>query len=173
MAGARKPIELIIGTGAKHLTKEEIANRRASEVKPCTDDLTPPAFLTCTEKKRFKKVADQLAKLKIMGETDTDTLARFIVAQTHYEKAVKELRAAEKLKPESDDPERRLESMVVHAALLDKLDKRVDRYFRQATAAATALGLTISSRCKLVVPKSAEDEKPKVNKFARFNQGAG
>ena len=172
MAGARKPTALVIATGAKHLTKQEIADRLAAEVAPCTDDLTPPAFLTCTEKKRFTKVADQLAKLKIMGETDTDTLARFIVAQTHYEKAVKELRAAEKLKPDSDDPERKLESMVVHAALLDKLDKRVDRYFKQATAAATALGLTISARCKLVVPKAAE-EAPKQNKFARFNQGAG
>ena len=167
LAGARKPTALVIATGAKHLTKQEIAERLAAEVQPCTDDLTPPTFLTCAEKKRFKKLADQLDKLKIMGETDTDTLARFIVAQTHYEKAVKELRAAEKLKPE----ERDLSARVTRAALLDKLDKRVDRYFKQATAAATALGLTISARCKLVVPK-VDEEKPKENKFAAFRGGA-
>ena len=169
MAGPRQPIDLVVANGRKNLTKAEIAERRATEVAPCADDLTAPSYLTAAEKRRFNKLAGQLAKIKIMGETDVETLARYVSAQTLYERAVKELRAAEKIKPEEHD----LAAMVTRAALLDKLDKRVDRYFKQATAAASALGLTISARCKLVLPKGAEDEKPKVNKFARFNQGAG
>ena len=49
--------------------------------------------------------------------------------------------------------------------------KLQDRYFKQASALARDLGLTISSRCKLVVP--AKDEEPKVNKFAQFRKAAG
>ena len=42
---------------------------------------------------------------------------------------------------------------------------------KQASATARDLGLTISSRCKLVVPK-AESDAPKVNKFAKFGGGS-
>ena len=49
---------------------------------------------------------------------------------------------------------------------MEKLDKRQDRFFKQASTMARDLGLTISSRCKLQVPVK-EEEKP-VNKFARF-----
>jgi hypothetical protein len=35
---------------------------------------------------------------------------------------------------------------------------------------ATSLGLTISSRCKLIAP--VKDEEPKVNKFAKFGKAA-
>jgi antirestriction protein ArdC len=55
-------------------------------------------------------------------------------------------------------------------ACQDNLDKRVDRYFKQAQTAAASLGLTISSRCKLIAP--VKDEAPKVNKFAKFGKKA-
>jgi hypothetical protein len=54
------------------------------------------------------------------------------------------------------------------ADLLNYMDKRQDRYFKQAQTAAAALGLTISSRCKLAVPKGAEEPKP--NKFSKFGK---
>ena len=162
MAGPRQPIELVIAKGKKNLTKEEIAERRASEVAPCADDLTPPSYLTAAEKKRFAKLADQLAKIKIMGETDTETLARYVTAQGLYEQAVRDLRKLQKARPKESDPS----TLMAWAEMLDKLDKRQDRYFKQAQTAAAALGLTISSRCKLVAP--VKEEAPKENKFARF-----
>ena len=66
MAKTRQPIDLVIAKGKKNLTKAEIAERRAAEVAPCADDLAPPSYLTAAEKKRFSKLADQLAKIKIM-----------------------------------------------------------------------------------------------------------
>lgn len=167
MAGAKQPIELVIANGKKHLTKAEIEDRRNTEPKPCTDDLKAPAYLTAPEKKRFNKLAAQLVKLKIMGETDVETLARYVTAQGLYEQAVKDLRAVQKERPEDATAE----EMMVWADMLDTLDKRVDRYFKQATAAAGKLGLTISDRCKLVVPAGAESEKP-VNKFNKFGKAA-
>lgn len=164
MAGARQPIELVLANGKKHLTKDEINERLRSEVKPCTDDIVAPSYLTAAEKKRFDKLAEQLQKIKIMGETDVETLARYVTAQSLYEQAVKDLRKAQKERPKDADAL----ALIQWAELLDKLDKRQDRYFKQAQTAASALGLTITSRCKLVLP--IKEEAPKGNKFAKFTK---
>jgi P27 family predicted phage terminase small subunit len=165
MAGQKQPISLLEAKGKKHLTKAEIERRRAEEVEPCTDDITAPSYLTAAEKKRFDKLAAQLQKIKIMGETDVETLARYVTAQGLYEQAVKDLRKVQKERPKNADA-----SELIHwAELLEKLDKRQDRYFKQAQTAAAALGLTISSRCKLIAPVKEEPEK--VNKFTKFGGG--
>lgn len=167
MAGQRQPIELVIANGKKNLTKQEIHDRLNSEVKPCTDEIAAPSYLTAAQKKTFNKIAAQLKKLNIMGETDCETLARYVTAQSLYEQAVKDLRALHKERPKNADAAQ----LVVWAEMLDRLDKRVDRYFKQATAAASKLGLSITDRCKLVVPSAPE--KPKANKFSVFDKGAG
>ena len=159
MAGARQPIELVVANGKKHLTKAEIEARRASEVQPCTDDLTAPSYLTAAQKKKFVKLAEQLTKIGIMGETDTDLLARYVVAQELYELASKRLQKV--MRAADADPYE-----------LEQLAKLQDRYFKQAQAAASKLGLTISDRCKLVVPAAATAE-PKRNKFSAFGMAAG
>ena len=164
MAGARKPIKLNLAVGKKHYTKEEIEERLSSEVQPVTDGIAAPQYLTPKQKKQFNIIADQLQRIGIMGETDNDTLARYITAQGLYEQAVKDLRAMQKKRPKDAEAA----TLVAWAQLLNDLDKRQDRYFKQAQTAAAALGLTISSRCKLAVPKSAEA--PKVNKFAKFGE---
>ena len=166
MAGPRQPIELVMAKGKKNLTQKEIYDRLNSEPRPCTDEIAAPSYLTAAQKKQFDKIAGQLKKLGNMGETDVETLARYITAQGLYEQAVKDLRAIHKQRPKDMDAEQ----MTTWAEMLDRLDKRVDRYFKQATAAAAKLGLTISDRCKLVVP--VKDEAPKANKFSKF-EGAG
>lgn len=165
MAGQRQPINLVIANGKKNLTKAEIEERRSSEVQPCTDDIAAPSFLTAAQKKRFDKLAGQLQKIKIMGETDVEVLSRYVVSQENYEQAVKDLRAIQRQRPKGDDAT--VEVMVAWVDMLEKVDKRLERYFKQAQTAAGALGLTISSRCKLQVP--VKDEPVKVNKFAAFS----
>lgn len=155
MAGQRQPTNLVLAKGKKHLTKDEIAARLAAEVQPRTDDIAAPAYLTATQKKEFNRLAGQLQKLNIMGETDVDALARYVTAQTLYELTSKKMRTAMRT---MDDPYE-----------LDQLSKLHDRYFKQADRAASALGLTISSRCRLVVP--VKDAAPKANKFAGFGGG--
>ena len=104
MAGTRQPIQLIVAKGKKNLTKKEIAERLATEVAPCTEDLSPPKYLTATEKKRFLKIAEQLDKLGILGETDTETLARYVTAQNQYEKITRELRKVLSASPNATSP---------------------------------------------------------------------
>jgi P27 family predicted phage terminase small subunit len=160
---------LNLANGGKNWTKDEIQERLSSEVQPVTDGIAAPSFLTAKQRREFDRIAAQLQKLKIMGETDCDTLGRYIVAQDLYAQAVKDLRAIRKLRPkDSGDPILDLSNAVAWSEMLNKLDKRCDRYFKQATTAAAALGLTISSRCKLVVP--VKEEQPKSNKFAQFGK---
>ncbi len=167
MARPRQPLAVVQANGKKHLTKQEIEEREASEVQPCTDEIEAPRYLTATQRKLFDKLTGQLKKIKIMGETDVDALARYVIAQELYEQTVKDLRAAQKRQPKGADVT--AEEMAEWAGMMNVLDKRQDRYFKQLHTAATALGLTISSRCKLVVP--VKDEPEKVNKFARFQKG--
>jgi P27 family predicted phage terminase small subunit len=155
--------------GKKHLTKEEKEERHARELKPCTDEITPPTYLTGKQKKEFDRIAAQLKKLNIMGETDCDTLARYITAQGLYEQAVKDLRAAQKSRPKGAAAD--AAALIKWANMLEQLDRRQERYFNQAQKAAAALGLTISSRCRLVAP--VVEEKPKENKFSNFRKAAG
>lgn len=170
MAGQRQPIGLVVANGKKHLTKDEIRRRTAEEVQPCTDGIEAPSFLTAAQKKQFNKIAGQLQKIKIMGETDVDALARYITAQSFYEAAVKELRRLAKDRP-NRDAEGYYALLKTWSEMTEAADKRQDRYFKQAQTAASALGLTISSRCKLQVP--VKEEAPRENKFSKFQKGAG
>lgn len=164
MARPRQPTNLILAKGTKHFTKDEIKERLSSEVQPCADNIAAPSYLTAKQKAEFNRIAEQLTKLKIMGETDCDALARYITIQESYEQAVKDLRAVQKQRPKGDAAT--VEAMVAWADMLEKLDKRVERYTKQARACASDLGLSISSRVKLIVP--SKDETVKVNKFAAF-----
>jgi P27 family predicted phage terminase small subunit len=154
MAGQRQPLALIEAKGAKHLTKAEKAEREAREVKPCTDNITPPSYLTKKQKEEFLRIADQLKKLKILGETDVDTLARYILSRDTYIKLTKQIQRKAIL----EDP-----------ILLDKYMKNQDRAFKQCHTAAKSLGLTIADRCRLVVPE-IKVEATKENKFKRFEK---
>ena len=49
---------------------------------------------------------------------------------------------------------------------MEKLISMQDKAFKQCRASANDLGLTIASRCKLVMP--TVEEKPKENKFTKF-----
>ena len=155
MSGQRQPIELLIANGKKNLTKAEIQERRDSEVKPIADNIVAPPYLTKRQKAEFDRIADQLQKLKIMGETDVDALGRYIISKDLYVKLSKQIGKSIVL----NDP-----------ILLDKYLKNQDRLFKQCRSSANDLGLSISSRCRLVVPATKESPK-KENKFKKFEKG--
>lgn len=153
MAGQRQPIDLLLAKGKKNLTKAEIQERKSREIAPIMDDISPPDYLSKKQKEEFVKIADQLKKLRIMGETDVDALARYIMSKDLYIKLSKQIAKTKIL----TDP-----------IILDRYMKNQDRMFKQCRACATDLGLTISSRCRLVVPEPQES--PKKNKFAKFEK---
>jgi P27 family predicted phage terminase small subunit len=148
VAGARQPVELVIAKGKKHLTQAEISERRATEVKAPATKVTPPRYLPDALKKEFRKVAKELLAIGIISNLDVEALARFIVAQKMYTDLTLAILGDTYLLRDKD--------------VLGNQDK----LFKQCRAAASDLGLTISSRCKLIMPKPVKEEKP--NKFTRF-----
>lgn len=154
MAGQRLPLAVVQARGSKHLTKAEIKERQEREIKPIADNIVAPDYLTKKQKDEFYKIADQLKKLKILGETDVDALSRYITARDMYVNAVKQMRKTEV----KNDP-----------FLFEKWLNVQDKLFKQCRSSANDLGLSISSRCKLVVPE-AKTETPKENKFTKFEK---
>ena len=142
-----EPIDLIIAKGKKHLTKKEKEDRKERELKVPFVDVKPPSYLTRKQKKKFKEIADKLLDIGIMTELDIECLVRYILAYDLY------LEYTLRLISILDDEETKDD-----IDLIKDIQNMQDKAFRQAQAAARELGLTITSRCKIVVPKPTEDE---------------
>lgn len=140
MSGQRQPTELVIAKGRKHFTKEDIANRRSQEIDVPYKDVQAPKYITGKLKEEFYDIAYKLLDIGIMTELDEDCLARYLMSQKLYLQYTKMLNKAIKAGEVTD---------------CSKLAATQDRFFKQARAAASDLGLTISSRCKLVIPETS------------------
>ena len=155
MAGARQPTALVELKGKKHFTKAELEERKNAEVDADTDNIVPPDYLTEKQAGEFLALADELKRCEIMTNLDCDALARFVVARGDYADYVKLMRSIPKT--------------VDNLQELKEADKLKRGAFLDCNTAAKELGMTISSRCKLVVPKK-EESKP-INKFAVMQSG--
>ena len=159
MAGRRQPIDLVEAKKKKHLTKAETERRRNQEIKAPDNSIAPPSYLALQEKVKFNKIAKQLKDLNIMSNLDCDCLARHIQSETKYQmydKLVNDyLRQVSDTQKETGQTE-------LDISTLSGLENLRDKALKQCRASASDLGLTISSRCRLVVPK-AEKEKEDPN----------
>jgi len=174
MAGQRRPVELLLLTGKKNLTKKEIEERKASEVKVKSDKaIKPPSYLSQELKKEFKKIAKELVDIGIMSNLDVDALARYLQVQKQYLEVTEELMnqkpviTIEKEHTDEDGDFVERELIRVTNETYNELLIMQDKLFKNCRAAASDLGLSISSRCKLVVPKK-DEEKPKSKEETLF-----
>mgnify|MGYP004553355257 CR=1 FL=1 len=163
MAGRRKqPIDLIVANGRKHLTKNEYTERKNSEVTANNDNIKAPQFLSKKEREKFEEIAKELKDINIMSNLDCDILARYIQMQSEYEKITKQInkikfRIDKKLDVDADT---QIANQTSDFYILSKMQIK---YAKMCNECARELGLTISSRCKLVIPK--QEEKKPINKF--------
>lgn len=147
MAGKRQPTDVVIANGRKHLSKTEEAERRAGEVKVSpAKTAKPPKWMPETLKKDFRAIGKRLIASGLYTELDADTLGRYLVAQHQWLIATREVeKALAEIDPEEAEDWSRIQ----------------DRYFKQARNCANDMGLTVTSRCRLVVPdtgKQAEED---------------
>ena len=177
MAGTRQPTDLVVMKGKKHLTKAEIEARKNSEVSAPNDKVRPPAYLTPEQKKKFRKLAKELLEIKLIANVDCDALARLLIAQDQYIECtnnIKEIPLTEFIpvyKSQLNAETEKMEQVQVgEREIVNGERERLliiqDRCFKQCRQGASDFGLTVSSRCRLVVPKTQET-KP-VNKFAKY-----
>ena len=173
MAGARQPTDLIIAKGKKHLTKAEIEERKAAEIKAPSDNVKPPSYLSKQQKKEFREIVKQLLEINLVTNLDCEALARLIVSQTHYREVTEQIAVTPLIVKinvptggKNDDGSDIMEMREVVSGERERLMIIQDRCFKQCRQAASDFGLTVSSRCKLVVPKAPEADK--TNKFSKF-----
>ncbi len=143
MARPREPVDLIKAKGKKHLTKNEYETRKEQEVSVPFTDIEPPKYLTAAQKKKFKEIAEKLVAVGIMSELDVDCLAMYVMSHELYLSYTKIMM---KLTKDADIDG------------LKDIQIMQDKAFRQAQTSARDLGLTITSRCKLVLPPVTEDD---------------
>lgn len=149
MAGSRQPTELLLVKGKKHLTKKEIEERLNSEIKAKNDNVEAPSYLPDQLKEEFYRIANELIEIGIMTNLDCEALARFIVSENQYQKVTKKILKSKNI----------TDNYILLIQLQEKL-------FKMSRTAASDLGLTISSRCKLVIPKKIEEQKE--SKWSKF-----
>lgn len=165
MAGRRKqPVDLIAAKGRKHLTFSEYEERKSKEVVAPNNNIKAPSFLTKKEVEKFDEIANILKEIGIMTDLDCDVLGMYVQSYTQYEKITKQIN---KIKFRADKKIDLEEEVQIAQQLGDfgYLSKLQIRYMKACMDCAKELGLTISSRCKLVMPQTSE-EKP-VNKFLK------
>lgn len=164
MAGQRQPTNLVLLKGKKHFTKAELEERRKNEISAPSDNIEPPEYLTQKQAQKFIDIACELLRVEIMGNLDCDALARYIQSEEKYLKY-------DKLVSQMLRKANTAEKAAALVIVLEKFENLRDKALKQCRNAAADLGLTISSRCKLVVPKLPEP--PKENKFGKFRSDTG
>ena len=157
MPGKRQPTDLIKAKGKKHLSKAEEAQRRAEEVKvERAKTATPPKWVPEALKKDFRSLGKQLIAAGLYTKLDADTLGRYLIAHQQWLQATAE---TDKYLQEKD---------VENADAWGKLQ---ERYFKQARNCANDMGLTVTSRCRLVVPAADPQSTEESNPFLALING--
>ena len=144
MPGKRQPLEVLEANGRKHLTKAEKEERRASEVRAEPPKrVLPPKYLADEAlRKEFSEISRQLVSLGIFAKLDRDMLAAYLIYRSEWEKATENVAQA-------------LEDGRILSA--DDWSNVQSRFWKGCKSCADALGLHITSRCRLVVPKAKDD----------------
>ena len=144
MARPREPVDLIKAKGRTHMTEAEYVARKEQEVEVPYTDIHPPDYLTGKKQiEKFNYYAKMLLDIGIFTELDTDCLARYIMSEQLY---LQYTNLLVKLIKSQDFDE------------LGRIQTLQDRAFRQCHSCARSLGLTISERARLVVPKPPDDD---------------
>ena len=179
MAGKRRPMDVnlsvVEGGKGKHWTKAEVEVRKAAEAKlPKPKVLKPPTWLSDPAKKLFKSYAKQLLEFPsgIISTLDVGTLARYCDCELAYGEASAQksfwLEVSRRRLEAVCDPEALAalgQDIRKAEAAYEESKKQVEFWINQmgklekiARGCATEMGMTISSRCRLVVPDSGTKE---------------
>lgn len=166
MPGKRQPTALLEANGRKHMTRAEADARRDREVHvPPPDIAAPPNWLLKKYHKEFSEIGEILLAAGLYAELDRDVLAQYFVSRERWLRADK--RAAKAIK--DGDEKLAKEWTAVQGT-----------YFKQARQCAEAMGLSVTSRCRIAVPEAVanaagaapEDEDDEFTRRLRARQAA-
>ena len=148
MPGKRQPTAVVEANGRKHLTAAEKDERLDREVHvPPPDAAVPPKWLPKRLHGEYREIGEILRAAGLYAELDRDVLGQFLVARERWLRSDRLASAAIRARDEK---------------LAKEWTAVQSSYFRQCRQCAEVMGLSISSRCRLVVPEvlanAAKDE---------------
>ena len=148
MPGPRQPTDLVQARGKKHFSQTEEDQRRDQEVHVQPPDRAePPRWLGKKFHAEFREIGEILRQAGLYTELDRDVLGQFLVARERWLRSDRLASAAIRARDEK---------------LAKEWTAVQSSYFRQCRQCAEVMGLSISSRCRLVVPEvlanAAKDE---------------
>lgn len=170
-------VNLAVVSGGKHWTKAEIEQRKAQELKlakPKT--LKAPKWLDKDARKLFGHYAKLLLAFPegIVSELDTGTLARYCDCELSYAEAscqknhwLSECRILRREAAADGSKAAELAGCEAYAAAQKQVDYwsgQMARFEKICRGCAADMGLTITSRCRLVVPQV--DQEPEYDPLA-------
>lgn len=159
MPGPRQPTALIKANGRKHLSKAEEAERLSAEPQvKAPDSVIPPKWLAKRFHAEFLEVGNLLLDAGLYTKLDRDVLGQYFVARDGWIKANKKAAAAIR-----DGNEKLAQSWT----------SIQNTYFKQARQCGEAIGLSVTSRCRLVVPESVKPKAEDQNPFEQFRMIEG
>lgn len=176
MPGKRRPMEvnLSVVDGGKHWTKSEIEDREASEINmPKPKALSPPSWLSDPAKKLFRKYAKQLLAFPdgMVSTLDAGTLARYCDCELSYAEASRHKSAWMEVSRQLletvllEDAASATGAGAKNRASYQDAEEQVEfwtgqmvKFEKIARSCASEMGMTISSRCRLVVPKPEQPQ---------------
>ena len=181
MAGKRRPMDvnLSVVDGGKHWTRDEIQQRQEQELKlEKPKALKAPSWLAGSAKKLFKAYAKQLLKFPagMVSELDTGTLARYCDCEAAYAEASRQkntwLNECSRLLKDADaDNLADLNKLPDYSDAKEQVDYwigQMSKLEKICRGCASEMGLSVSSRCRLIVPKV--DPKPEEDPLAQLQR---
>lgn len=125
----------------------------------------------------YSSLTKELLEIKLIANVDCDALARLLIAQEQYLEITEQIRETPLMldvpvyetqkNPDTGKDERvQVGTKQVVNGERERLMIIQDRCMKQCRQGASDFGMTVSSRCRLAVPKP-KDEKPE-NKFAKY-----
>lgn len=156
MPGPRRPTDVLKANGRKHMTQAEEDARRDQEVHvPPPERAEPPAWLMKRFHREFHEIGEILRLAGLYAELDRDVLGQFLVSRDRWVRADKLASTAIRAKDEK---------------LAREWTGVQSSYFKQCRQCAEAMGLSVSSRCRLVVPPALAAAAVEADEVDEFTQ---
>ena len=164
MAGPRQATAVVLANGRSHMTKAEIKARQDSEdrargpTEGSSKQFQAPKWLPKQLRSEFNALRTQLVERDLIAKIDRDILGFYLVARSEYVSAGELASAA----IQAGDVENAKDWSSIQ-----------ERYFKQAKGCAADLGMTVTSRCRLVLPPKEEPEEDEFTALLRRRRVVG
>ena len=140
MSRNRKSADMIEAEGVNHMGRAELDERRDREVHvPPAETVTPPNWLPKKMHAEFQRIGEIIQKAGLYSDLDQDVLAQYFLCRERWIRADKEAAKAIRDKDEK---------------MAKEWTGIQSSYFKQARQCAEAMGLSVTSRCRIVMPSA-------------------